>query len=71
MKRMQIVLVLLLCAMAGTLYADTSYTVYGTYWEGDDSGRGAGVRVRKTLLAFLSVEGHAGYCEFTDSDTQL
>jgi len=29
-------------ATASTLRADTSLTAYGTYWEGDDTGKGGG-----------------------------
>ena len=57
--------------MAGSALADTSVTAYATYWDGDDSGRGAGLRLRKTVLAFAAVEGRAGYAEFTDSDTKV
>ena len=58
-------------ACAGSAVADTSLTAYGVSWDGDDPGRGAGLRVRKTFLAFMAVEGRTGYVEFSDSNTEL
>jgi len=69
MKRLACWLVLF--ATMGGAYADTAITAYGIYWDGDDPGRGAGLRVRKTILAFLAAEGRAGYVEFTDSNTEI
>ncbi len=61
----------LLFLTVGMVHADTSFTAYGVYWDADDPGRGAGLRVRKTFLAFMAVEGRSGYVEFTDSNTEL
>lgn len=72
MKRSRwLVVMSLLISMVGCAFADTAISVYGTYWDGDDSGRGVGVRVKKTFLAFLVAEGRTGYYEFTGSDTEL
>ena len=60
-----------LCAMVGVAHAGTDLAVYGVYWDGDDPGTGAGLRVRKTILAFLAVEGRTGYVDFSDSGTKI
>lgn len=51
--------------------ADTSLTAYGTYWDGEDIGKGGGLRLKKTFLAFAAVEGRGGYVDFSDTDTQV
>lgn len=66
-----LVIAALLISLIGSAHADTALSVYGTYWDGDDSGRGLGVRLKKTFLAFLAVEGRTGYYEFSGSDTEL
>ncbi len=72
MTKLKTVLYLgLLFVAAGCVHADTSITAYGIYWDGDDPGRGAGVRVRKTFLAFMGVEGRTGYVEFNNTKTEL
>jgi hypothetical protein len=53
------------------LHADTSLTAYGTYWEGDDIGKGAGLRLKKTILGFGAIEGRGGYVEFSDTNTDV
>lgn len=63
--------VALLLAGAGGAYADTDITAYGIYWDGDDPGRGAGLRVRKSILAFMAVEGRTGYVDFRSSKTKV
>ncbi len=60
-----------LMGAVGGVYADTDITVYGVYWDGDDPGKGAGVRVRKSFLAFMAVEGRTGYVDFADSNTKV
>jgi hypothetical protein len=57
--------------IAGTALADTSLTAYGTYWDGDDSGKGAGLRLKKTILAFGAVEGRGGYVDFNNTNTRV
>ncbi len=61
----------LLISIIGCAHADTVLSAYGTYWEGDDSGHGAGIRLKKTFMAFMAVEGRTGYCEFTGSNTEI
>ena len=51
--------------------ADTSLTAYGTYWDGDDIGKGAGLRLKKTILGFGAVEGRGGYVVFDDTKTDI
>jgi len=58
-------------AITSTLRADTSLTAYGTYWEGDDTGKGGGLRLKKTFLGFGAVEGRGGYVEFSDTNTEV
>ena len=65
------VITIVLISMIGSAFADTAISAYATYWDGDDSGRGVGVRLKKTFLAFLAVEGRTGYYEFTDSDSEV
>ncbi len=57
--------------IASTLHADTSLTAYGTYWEGDDTGKGGGLRLKKTFLGFGAIEGRGGYVEFSDTNTEM
>ena len=57
--------------LASTAIADTSVTAYGTYWDGDDVGKGAGLRLKKTILGFGAVEGRGGYVTFNDTKTDL
>jgi hypothetical protein len=58
-------------SISSTLHADTSLTAYGTYWEGDDTGKGGGLRLKKTFLGFGAVEGRGGYVEFSDTNTEV
>lgn len=66
-----LVITALLMSIIGGAHADTVLTAYGSYWEGDDSGRGVGIRLKKTVLAFLALEGRTGYYEFSGSDTEV
>jgi len=66
-----LIIVSFLISIIGYAHADTVFTAYGSYWEADDSGRGAGIRLKKTFLAFLAVEGRTGYYDFTGSDTEI
>jgi hypothetical protein len=54
-----------------TVHADTSVTAYGTYWDADDSGKGAGLRLKKTFLGFGAVEGRGGYVNFNSTKTDV
>ncbi|MDZ8119550.1 hypothetical protein [Pontiella agarivorans] len=65
---------LLLCTAliaAGCALADTSLSAYGTYWEADSSGQGAGLRLKKTFLGFGAVEARGGYVNFDDIETDM
>ena len=57
--------------VAGIAQADTSATAYGTYWDGQDTGKGAGLRLKKTILGFGAVEGRGGYVNFSDTKTDI
>ena len=54
-----------------TIYADTSLTAYGTYWDAEDSGKGGGLRLKKTFLGFGAVEGRGGYVSFSETNTEV
>ena len=69
MKRLLVSMVLF--ATVCGVHADTAITAYGVYWDGDDSGRGAGLRYRQTFMAFLAAEARTGYVEFTDTNTEV
>ncbi len=72
MKRTTIATLLLAAALIPiAARADTSLTGYGTYWEADSTGKGLGVRLKKTFLGFGAVEGRGGYVSFDDIDTEL
>jgi hypothetical protein len=58
-------------AISSAARADTSLTAYGTYWDGDDTGKGAGLRLKKTILGFGAVEGRGGYVVFDDTKTDV
>ncbi|MDF7807578.1 hypothetical protein P4E94_09030 [Pontiellaceae bacterium B12219] len=62
---------LLLVLAAGLAHADTSLTAYGTYWDADSSGTGAGLRLKKTFLGFGAAELRGGYIDFSDIDTEM
>lgn len=63
----------LLCFMAGNANAviDGSTTLYGTYWNADDSGYGAGIRLNKSILDTLYIDGRGGYVEFDQGDVKM
>lgn len=50
---------------------ETSLTAYATYWDGDTEGYGAGLKVRKSFLAFLSGDIRGGYVDFNDASTSV
>lgn len=52
-------------------HADTSLTAYGTYWDAEDSGKGGGLRLKKTFLGFGAVEGRGGYVSFDNTNTEV
>ncbi|QBG47898.1 hypothetical protein EGM51_11010 [Verrucomicrobia bacterium S94] len=56
---------------AGYVLADTSLSAYGTYWEADSSGLGAGLRLKKTILGFGAVEARGGYVNFDNIETDM
>ncbi len=66
-----IVSLLILTSISLIAQADTSVTAYRTYWDGEDIGKGGGLRLKKTFLAFAAVEARTGYVDFTDTDTQV
>lgn len=51
--------------------ADTSLTAYGTYWDADSSGKGAGLRLKQTFLGFGAVDGRAGYINYDSIKTDM
>lgn len=51
--------------------ADNSLTAYGTYWDADDSGKGAGLRYKKTILGFAALDGRVGYVNFDAIETDM
>ncbi len=57
--------------LTSTSIADTSVTAYGTYWDGEDPGKGAGLRLKKTILGFGAIEGRGGYVTFDDTKTDI
>jgi len=69
MKKTTIALTTLLIACSAI--ADTSLTAYGTYWDADATGKGAGVRLKKTFLGFAAVEARGGYVNFDDIKTDM
>lgn len=73
MKKKPIALLSLITAilLVGVAHADTSLTAYGTYWDGDDIGKGGGLRLKKTILGFGAVEGRGGYVDFNNSKTEV
>ncbi|MEI6892031.1 MAG: hypothetical protein V5783_07665 [Pontiella sp.] len=69
----QIVMALLVATvlLAGSASADTSLTAYGTLWDADDRGTGAGLRLKKTFLGFAAAEARGGYIHFDDIKTDM
>ena len=69
----KIVLILLIATglLAGRSRADTSLTAYGTHWDADSKGTGAGLRLKKTFLGFGAVEARGGYVVFDDIKTDM
>lgn len=65
---------LMLMLTAGHVFAlgGTGLTAYGTYWDGENAGYGAGLRYSRSLLDMVSVDGRAGYIRFDDySQTEM
>lgn len=50
---------------------ETSLAGYASYWDGSVDGWGAGLKVRKKFLGFLSADVRASYVDFTDADTSV
>jgi len=48
-----------------------STTLYGTYWNGDETGYGAGLRLNKSLLDMLYIDGRGGYVEFDQGEVKM
>ncbi|MEE9369765.1 MAG: hypothetical protein V3V05_13025 [Pontiella sp.] len=67
----QLIALLALITACMVANADTSLTAYGTYWEGDDTGNGVGLRLKKTILGFGAIEGRGGQVKFDDTDTDV
>jgi hypothetical protein len=61
------------CLLAGNARAigKTGITAYGTYWNGDDTGYGYGIKGTKSLLDILFADARIGYINFEDSNTEL
>lgn len=62
------------CLAAGSVYAlgSNGVTLYGTYWDGENAGYGAGLKYSKSLIDIVSVDGRAGYLAFDDAvDTTM
>lgn len=57
--------------LACSAIAHTSLTAYGTYWDADATGKGAGLRLKKTFLGFGAVEARGGYVNFDDIKTDM
>ncbi len=57
--------------IAGYALADTSLSAYGTYWDAETEGTGAGLRLKKTFLGFGAIEGRGGYVRFDDIKTDM
>ncbi|MDF7825894.1 hypothetical protein P4B35_17830 [Pontiellaceae bacterium B12227] len=71
MKKMIVALLAATSLLTGPVLAHTSLTAYGTYWDTDDSGAGAGLRLKKTFLGFGAAEARGGYVRFDDIETDM
>lgn len=71
MRRYAIITLFIVAITAIAAHADNSLTLYGTYWDADDSGKGAGLRYKKTFLGFGAVDGRAGYVDFNSIETEM
>ncbi len=72
MKLVSLSALLLLGLAANSLALGTTFSAYGTYWKGDyDEGLGGGVRLKKSLLDILSVDGRGGYVDFDSATVKL
>jgi hypothetical protein len=49
----------------------TGVGVYGTYWNGDDTGYGGGIKLSKSLMDMVFVDGRAGYLKFDDASLEV
>lgn len=73
MKRnlLSLLLITTTTLILSTARAGTSLTAYGTYWDGQDAGKGGGLRLKKTVLGFGAVEGRGGYVSFDQTNTEV
>lgn len=71
MRKLTIVSLVIAALTALAAHADHSLTAYGTYWDADDSGKGAGLRYKKTFLGFGALDGRAGYVNFDSIKTDM
>jgi hypothetical protein len=71
MIRGKTLLVAIVLGHALSVQADTSLSAYGTYWNGDENGRGGGLRLRKTILAFSALEARGGYVDFEEANAEI
>lgn len=71
MKRTVLALFSTMVIMTCSSLAHTSVTAYGTYWDADSTGTGAGLRVKKTFLGFGAAEVRGGYVQFDDIKTDM
>jgi len=52
--------------------AQAGLSAYGSYWNSDQDGYGAGIRYEKRFLAdFVAADVSAGYIDFNSEDTQV
>ncbi|VGO11528.1 hypothetical protein PDESU_00072 [Pontiella desulfatans] len=54
------------CFMAGNALAigKTGYTAYGTYWNGDDSGYGFGLKYTRSLIDIVFADARVSYISY-------
>ena len=61
-----------LLAIGFSTSAQAGFSAYGSYWNSDQEGFGAGVKYEKRFLAdFVAADVSAGYIDFSSEDTQV
>ena len=48
-----------------------SAALYGTYWNADESGYGAGLKLNKSLFDILYIDGRGGYVSFDSGKVEV
>ena len=62
----------LLLSSASTLaVGKTTLTAYGTYWNHTDTAYGAGLRLSKSLIDIIYLDGRAGYVKTDTTQTEM